>query len=214
MRNIDIKTWPRRKHFELFNAFDFPHFNMCANVDITSFDDWVKEHTFSFTVAIVYVLARAANELTAFRYRVKEDQVVEHDVVHPSPTILTDGDLFSFSTINYIKDFRSFVERAEKTIATFKENPTLEDPPGQDNLLYMTSIPWVSFTSFMHPIHMHPADSVPRLAWGKFFSENDFKRMPLSVQVHHALMDGYHVGQYYSLVQKFLDQPERLLEVA
>jgi chloramphenicol O-acetyltransferase len=32
------------------------------------------------------------------------------------------------------------------------------------------------------------------------------------VQVHHALLDGVHIGRYYTQVQAYLDQPERLLE--
>ena len=75
----------------------------------------------------------------------------------------------------------------------------------------MTSIPWVSFTSFIHPIHMNPVDSIPRIAWGKFFSKESRKKMPLSVQVHHALADGFHVGRYFNLVQEYLDEPDRLL---
>jgi chloramphenicol O-acetyltransferase type A len=31
--------------------------------------------------------------------------------------------------------------------------------------------------------------------------------MPLSVQVHHALMDGIHVGRYYEKFQAYLDHP-------
>jgi len=101
-------------------------------------------------------------------------------------------------------------ERAEQ-IPYVKEHPTLEDDPEQDNLLFMTSIPWVSFTSFMHPIHLHPADSVPRFAWGKSFEEGKFLKMPLSVQAHHALMDGIHIGRFYAEVQDYLQQPEVVL---
>ena len=75
----------------------------------------------------------------------------------------------------------------------------------------MTSIPWVSFTGLMHPIHLQPADSVPRIAWGKFFDDSGSKKMPLSVQVHHALMDGIHVGKFYSEVQNILDHPDLVL---
>jgi chloramphenicol O-acetyltransferase type A len=34
--------------------------------------------------------------------------------------------------------------------------------------------------------------------------------MPLAVQAHHALMDGLHVGRYYTVVQELLDRPEFL----
>jgi chloramphenicol O-acetyltransferase type A len=36
-------------------------------------------------------------------------------------------------------------------------------------------------------------------------------KMPLSVQGHHALMDGLHVGRYYEQVQAYLDEPELML---
>ena len=186
MRQIDIQTWPRREHFKVFNTFDYPHFSLCANVDLTAFYPYVKQRGISFTVAVVYVLARAANAIPEFRYRIRSGKVVEHEIVHPSGTILTDDDLFSFCTFDYIENFSEFAANAAERIAHVKENLTLEDGPGQDDLLFMSAIPWVSFTSFMHPLHLHPVDSVPRFAWGKFFEEGDSLKMPLSVQGHHA----------------------------
>jgi chloramphenicol O-acetyltransferase type A len=71
----------------------------------------------------------------------------------------------------------------------------------------MTAIPWVSFTSFLHPLNLRPPDSIPRFAWGKFFEDGDRLKMPLGVQGHHALMDGIHVGKFYAEVQDYLDHP-------
>ncbi len=211
MRTIDMQTWSRSEHFKLFSAFDHPHFGMCANVDLTTFYPVVKELGYSITVAIVYVLSRAANAIPEFRYRIRAGEVVEHEIVNPSVTILVDGDLFSFCTIDYIEDFSLFAARAVEQIAYVQEHPAVKNEPGQDNLLYMTAIPWVSFTSFMHPMQLHPADSVPRFAWGKFVEDGKFLKMPLGVQGHHALMDGIHMGRFYSKVQEYLHQPEILL---
>ena len=156
MRSIDMQSWPRRKHFEVYNAFDYPHINLCANVDITAFHPFVKQHALSLNTTLVYLFSRVANAIPEFRYRIRERQVVEHEVVHPSTTILTEGDLFSFCTIPYIEDYATFAAQAERIIAHVKEQPRLDDEPGQDDLLFMTGIPWVSFTSLQHPIHMHP----------------------------------------------------------
>lgn len=205
MKTIDMNTWPRRRHFDLFNGFDYPHINLCANVDVTAFYTNVNGKSISFTTAIVYMLSRAANEAAEFRLRIRGEKVVEHAIVHPSPTVMAADDLFSFCTIPYTPDFETFVEKAAERIGYYQKNPTLDDEDGQDDLLYMTGIPWVSFTGIMHPIHMHPVDSVPRIAWGKFIEEGGRKKMPLSVQVHHALMDGLHVGRYYQKVQEMLD---------
>jgi chloramphenicol O-acetyltransferase type A len=207
MRTIDMQTWSRREHFKVFSAFDHPHFGMCANVDLTTFYPVVKQRGISFNVAIVYVLSRAANAVPEFRYRIRAGEVIEHEIVHPSITILTDEDLFSFCTLDYTENFSEFAARAAEQIAHVQEHPTLEDEPGRDDLLFMTAIPWVSFTSFMHPMHLQSADSVPRFAWGKLFEDDEFLKMPLGVQGHHALMDGVHVGRFYEEVHDHLHHP-------
>jgi len=211
MRIIDLSTWPRREQFQKFITFSYPHFNLCTPVDLSAFLPAIKARGISPTVAIVYLIARVANEQPEFRWRIRGEQVVEHELVHASTTILAKDDLFSFCTVPYTSDFTAFAADATQRFAYVKEHPTLEDEPGQDNLLFMTAIPWVSFTSFMHPIHLQPVDSVPRFAWGKFTQDGDRWRMPLSVQVHHALMDGIHVAKYYERFQGHLDQPEGYL---
>lgn len=214
MRTIDLHTWSRKKHFEIYRVFDYPHFGLCANVEITAFYPAVKACEGNFNIAVIYVLARIANAMTEFRYRIREDQVVEHEVIHPSTTVLGDGDLFSFCTFPYTTRFADFAPRASRAIAAAKESIKLEDEPGQDDLIFMTGIPWVSFSGLLHPIHMHPADSVPRIAWGKYFTDGERLMLPLAVQVHHALMDGLHVGRYYQQVQALFDKPEFLREIS
>lgn len=213
MRTIDMRTWSRKEHFEVYHAFDHPHFGMSANVDLTDFYPAFNQQSISINVAIVYVIARAANSIPEFRQRIRGNQVVEHEVVHPSTTILTDEDLFSYCTIEYSHDFRVFAPRAAEKIAQVQQNPTLEDEPGYDDLLFMTAIPWVSFTSFLHPLNLQPPDSVPRFAWGKFFNEGSLLKMPLGVQAHHALMDGVHVGRFYELMQEYLGNPGIFLDI-
>jgi chloramphenicol O-acetyltransferase type A len=184
---------------------------MCANVDLTHFQPFVKHQGFSITVAIVYLITRTANSIPEFRYRIRQGTVVEHEVVHPSTTILVKDDLFTFCWFDYYDSFRLFSASADERIASAKLRPTLENTPGRDDFLYMTAIPWVSFTSFSHPMHLQPPDSVPRFAWGKFFQEGERLLMPLGVQGHHALMDGFHMGKFYSIIQEAFHRPEDIL---
>ena len=211
MRYIDMQTWSRRHHFRLFSTFNHPHFSMCVNVDVTTFYPFVKRNGYSLTVAMVYVISRAANAIPEFRQRIRGDQVVEHETVNPRFSILVDQDLFSFCAVAYAEDFSEFAGKATKSISDLKAHPTLEGNPDEDDVLYMSSIPWVSFTSFSHPMQFHPADSIPRFAWGKSFQARDTLKMPLSVQGHHAVMDGIHMGRYYETVQDYLHHPEVVL---
>jgi chloramphenicol O-acetyltransferase type A len=212
MHEVDLDTWRRRRHFDLFSTFDHPHFNMCANLELTAFQQCVKSNGVSFTIAFVYVIARAANAIPEFRQRIRSGKVVEHDVVDPSVTILVDDELFSFCTIPYGEAFSEFADRAAAMIAHVKEHPTLENEPGRDDLLFMTALPWVSFTSFTHPMQLHPADSIPRFAWGRFFQEGQRLKIPLSVQGHHAVMDGIHMAKFYARVEGYMQDPGYMFE--
>jgi chloramphenicol O-acetyltransferase type A len=211
MRYIDMDTWPRREHFQFWSSFNHPHWGLCANVDITAFHAFVKERGLNFTIAWVYVLTRVANAIPEFRQRIHGDQVVEFDIVHPAITVLAEeDDLFSFAFIEYMDDFHQFAPPAAELMDSVRARATLEGKP-DDNWLYMSAIPWVSFTSFRHPMPLHPGDSVPRFAWGKYFEDGGRLKMPLDVQGHHALMDGLHVGRYYLRLQELLDEPESVL---
>jgi len=211
MRVVTLETWNRREHFKVYSKFAQPHFGLCANVDVTLFYPFMRKRGYSFTVSIIYLIARVANTIPEFRYRLRNDYVIEHEVVHPSATILAKDDLFSFCTIGYLENYSAFAAQAAKKIAYVKEHPTLKDEPGQDNLLFMTAIPWVAFTSFMHPLPTTLPDSVPRFGWGKRFEEGGRLKMPLAVQAHHALMDGLHVGRFYEAFEEYLAEPALIL---
>jgi len=210
MRYIDLQTWSRRDHFNFFSTYDYPHFSMCANMDLTAFRPALKHRGISFTVGMVYVIGRAANAVPEFRQRMRDGGVVEHDIVHPATTILSGEaeDLFVFCAFEYDEDFLTFAASATEQIARARECPTLEAELERDDLLYMTSIPWVSFTSFVHPLDRNVGISVPRFAWGKFFQEGQLLKLPFNVQAHHALVDGIHMGRYFAEVQDLLHHPD------
>ncbi|WP_253198227.1 MULTISPECIES: CatA-like O-acetyltransferase [unclassified Clostridium] len=120
---------------------------------------------------------------------------------------MTSNEIFSFCTAEFIDGFKEFKINTSNEIERTKNNVSIGNGTGRDDLIYTTSIPWVSFTSITHPIQMNPVASVPIIAWGKYFEENGKIKLPLSVQVHHSLVDGAHVGHYFNKIQEILDNP-------
>lgn len=212
MKVISFSNEHRRKHFEFFRKMSHPHFNICSRVDISSLLPALRANAYRFTPAIVYCISRTANEIPEFRQRIRENLVIEHELAHPSFTVLAEGaGVFSFCPVNYSPDFQAFSRRVLERIRAVQQQPLLEDEAGRDDYLYLSSIPWISFSSVQHAMHYSPADSVPRIAWGKFYEEGGKVWMPLSVQAHHALVDGLHAGRYFEKIQHLLFQPEQFL---
>ncbi|MDA5561170.1 tetratricopeptide repeat protein [Exiguobacterium sp. MMG028] len=205
MKEIEIETWARRKHFEFFKAFDAPHVNVTANVDVTNLYTYAKASNQSFFKLFLYGAVKAANAIPELRYRIRGEAVIEHEVVHPSFTVMLDEDVFNFCAATFSEDLPTFLQEVTTRMEQAADEVVVgDDEP--DDLLYITSVPWVTFTSIMHPTHQQQHDSVPRIAWGKFERQGERLRMPLSVQAHHALVDGVHIGKYYEALQSWLDQ--------
>lgn len=207
MKIIDINNWERKEHYNYFKSLDYPHFNICANIDITEFYKFVKKERLPFFLSFLYNVMKTANSIKEFRYRIRNNEVIEHELVHPAFTIMTTKGVFSFCSTRYNNNFEEFILDSRNEIEKSKKIINIGNEPESDNLIYTTSIPWVSFTGITHPISKNPVDSIPRIAWGKYFEEFGKVKLPLSVQVHHALADGSHVGQYFRLIEEILQSP-------
>lgn len=210
MRNIDIDSWSRKYHYEFFKEFDFPHFNIGSNLDISLIYNFCKNNNFSLFKTIIFATTITANNIKEFKYRIRENTVIEHDQVHPSYTISSKDQTFNFCTVNFDRDYSNFVKNTEETEQIVKEKSDLAIEKERDDLIYMTCIPWISFTTITHPIHSKPADSVPKIAWGKYIKENNRILLPYAVQANHALVDGLHTGKFINYLQDLFNNPDML----
>ncbi|AAK78216.1 MULTISPECIES: CatA-like O-acetyltransferase [Clostridium] len=209
MKYIDMSNWKRRDHFNYFRNLDYPHFNICANLDITNFYNYIKENKLPFFISVLYASTKTANGIQEFRLRIREDKLIEHEIVHPSFTIMTEGEVFNFCDAKFIENYTDFKDNTLKEIEKAKLNTCLKNDKKRDDLLYTTSIPWISFTSISHPINTNTTDSIPRIAWGKFFNENGKVKLPFSVQAHHAVVDGVHAGHFFNIIQEMFNNPTK-----
>lgn len=213
MKVLDLDNWNRKKHFDMFMSMDYPHFGMCANVDITDFLEHIKSKEEPFFGSFLYMVSMAANKVENFKYRIRGEQVVVHDNVSPSFTVFIEGEIFGFCHVGYNDNYNDHIKEYRDKIKEAKENPSIYDEPGKDDMLYITSIPWLSFTSVMHPAHMNPVDSFPRIAWGKYFEQNGRILIPISVQAHHGLLDGYHMSKFYLELQELLNSCSNVIKI-
>ncbi len=209
---LDLANWARRDLFEFFIGFDKPYFNICARLDISNLLALLRRRSnVSVSLAYHYFALRIANEIEPFRYRLREGKVIVHDVINGGTTVLLANESFTFAYFDYEEDFEKFVLEAGRAVKEAQTGNHPFQPTSRDDTVYFTVLPWVSFTSFSHARNWGREDSVPRIAFGKFTKENDRILLPISVEVHHALMDGLHVGQYLARLEEALRKPENYL---
>lgn len=205
---LDLRHWQRRASFEHFRSLAQPFFSLCARVDVSKLAARVQKSQPGATLFLAYHHAalRAANEVVPFRYRLEGEGVRVHARVDGSTTVLRNDQSLGFANLAYEPEFGRFVERALPVLAAAKQPAAGlgEDEDVARPLIHMTTIPWLAFTSFNHA--RGTGDAVPKLAFGRIEGQDGRQLMPVAVEVHHALMDGLHVGQFYAALQAALDE--------
>ncbi len=203
---IDIENWNRKEHFLFFSKFEEPFFGVTVSVDCTKAYSKAKEENISFFLYYLYRALKAANEVENFRYRIIENQAYEFPVVNASPTIDRPDGTFGFAYMDYFEDSNKFYQNALQEIQNVKSTNSLLPAISGENVIHFSAIPWLDFTSMSHARSYSYPDSCPKISFGKVTENDGIKKMPVSIHVHHGLMDGYHVGLFVDRFQKLLDE--------
>jgi len=210
---LDLNNWIRRDVFEFFVGFDKPYFNICTQLDITNLLASLHPRPgLSVSMAYHYFALRAANEIEPFRYRLKDRQVIVYDVIHGGTTVLLPNENFTLAYFEYDVDFEKFMAGAEGALKAALSGDGAFRPNPREDMIHFTTLPWVSFSSFSHARNWGSEDSVPKIAFGKFVKADGRTLLPFSVEVHHALMDGLHVGRYVARLEEALRAPETYID--
>jgi chloramphenicol O-acetyltransferase type A len=199
---------------DYFRSFDKPFFNVCLRLDVARLKQTVADRRVgSLALAYHFIALRLANALEPFRYRLEGQRVRVHPVVGGSTTVLRDDGSFGFADFDHQADFAAFAAPAAAAIAASRAGRAPFEPKPDDQArVHFTTLPWLHFTSFSHARNWGREDSVPKLAFGRIDNDGPRAWMPLSVEVHHALMDGLHVGQFVQAFEAALLEPQVWLD--
>jgi chloramphenicol O-acetyltransferase type A len=209
---IDTETWSRRHLFRLFKGYDDPFFNVCADVDVTALLGFVRSQNLSFFITYHFLSVKTANQVEPFRYRLRGDRVLVHDRLDAGATLLLADETFTFVYFDFTEDFAAFHASASATVERARaEAPGLDARADRDDLIYHSVIPWVSFNSISHARDSKHQSGIPKISFGKYRDMGGRVMMPVSVEVHHALMDGLHVGRYFERLESYFADPRSAL---
>ena len=206
MKIIDIENWDRKNQYDFFKNYEDPFFNITATLEVTNLYRFCKAHKLSFFLAGLYVANKAMNQIPEFKLRLDDGKVIAFDGIDISSTVLNDDDTFSFCHFESYSSIFEFIENGLKTIENLKNSIVGDSDVNAIAVVHSTTIPWVSITGFKHARNGNEKEiGIPKIVFGKYYNQDNRKIMPFSVEVHHALMDGIHVGLLFEKMQSIID---------
>jgi chloramphenicol O-acetyltransferase type A len=204
---INLKTWKRRDHYRWFRRYAQPFFSVTVDVDVTRV--WNKSRARgapSFFLSSVFHMLNAANDVEAFRLRLRPRGVWRHDRVAVGPTIMRADETFGFVRLEPAATLETFASAGTAAIAKAAARTALA--PSQqhtDDIVFHSVLPWLRFTSFTNALP-GGADSIPRIVFGRCTRDGRRMMLPVAVEVHHALVDGLDVARFFEQFSGHLDR--------
>ncbi|MFH0766891.1 MAG: CatA-like O-acetyltransferase [Bacillota bacterium] len=206
MRKINLESWNRNQTYLFFKDLDVPRYLVTVNLDVTNFISQTKRQNHSFYLSFMHLSMCELNKIENFRYRIIENDVYLLDSTHPSYTDVIEGtEQFKIVTVDLEDDLISFISKAKHKSKEQGSQFIDEKEEQRIDLVYITTFPWAKYTQVSHAHNLDPKDSIPKLSWGKYENENGKYMMPFSIEVHHALVDGLHVGKLIQNIQMKLN---------
>jgi len=207
MKVIDLENWNRREHFEFFSKYDNPFFGIVTEIDCTVAYEFAKKNEISFFGYYLFKSIQAINAVDELRLRVIDKNVVMFDKIHASSTIGRSDGTFGFSFIKFSTDAMKFNNDLQKEIQRVQQTNglNLNENDKRLDVVHYSTLPWNKFTGLSHARNFNTDDTVPKITFGKIFMVGDKKMMPMSIDVHHGLVDGLHIANYLEEFQKLMD---------
>lgn len=206
----------RRDRFEFFNAMENPLINLTFKLTVPDFRDFCKEHGHAPFHFFLYCVFKSLMNVENFRYRLYQGEVIKTDRLVPTYTVLNQDDVLNFTRFEYCEDLKTFIERSIRAKEYSSQTKELlyaaSSFPERElkDYVFITSLPWLEFTSIQHPVYKFKAADIPSIAWGMFKQENDQEvSMPFSIQAHHGFVDGYH---FHLLAEEIKNQIRILIK--
>ena len=205
---IDVSKWNRREYYEYYLNQVPCTYSMTVNLDLTRLLKEIKKQEIKLYPTMIYLLSMIVNEHQEFRMAThKNSQVGVFDLLHPSYTIFqSDTETFTNIWTQYTQSFSEFYKRYISDVRDYGSSKGFLGKPGTPpNVFNVSSIPWVSFTGFNLNLPKVTDYLLPIFTIGKYFQTDDKTWLPIAIQVHHAVCDGFHLARSVGELQKAMN---------
>lgn len=210
---ISLEQWARKSHYAHYKNNVRCSFSVTIDIDISVLHTRLREQVLKDYPAQIYMLSTIVNQFPEFRMTTNgEDHLGYWDMMHPMYTVLNpDTETFSAVWTKYDSCFEEFYQaylRNSEQVANGELFPQKDTP---SNVFNISSVPWLDFKAFNINLFSDGSYLLPIFTIGKYKKQDGRTLMPLAIQCHHAVCDGYHVGKFVEALRSMAANPQQWL---
>ncbi|MGI5962150.1 MAG: type A chloramphenicol O-acetyltransferase [Lawsonibacter sp.] len=201
---LDLSTWPRKEYFQHYFSSVPCTYSMTVKLDITN----LKQRQLRLYPAMLYALTTIVNRHEEFRTALNSaGQLGFYQEMSPCYTIFhKDTKTFSLLWTETAPTLSDFSTAYTQDLEDYGDIHTLNAKPNlPENTFSVSMLPWSSFDGFHLNLQKGYQYLLPIFTIGKYIQEAGRYQLPIAIQVHHAVCDGFHVCRFVQELQELLD---------
>lgn len=204
---INVAEWPRKTHFASFTSFAKCLIHATFQLQINNLHAFCKGSNVRFHPMMVMLVTEVVNRMPELRMTLSESgQPGIWNFVSPVHSVWHDDDkTFSSICTEYVADRKGFYNALISDMERYKDAKGHIVSPVPPNILPTSCIPELEFSSFsIQPCgeSVYGQSIAPTIIWGKFARHDGRLLLPISMSIHHAAADGYHVAGFFNHLQQ------------
>lgn len=210
---IDMKKWERAACYQHFMTVARSTYSITVDIDITEFFHYTQEKNIRIFPAFTWVVTTAVNSLEEFRMGFdREGNLGIWDTIYPDYSVIDEKTKIMDSLCTpYDKSFPQFYKQMCQDTEEYRCHKKVTDR--YPNFFVASCIPWIQYSSFTATNESDCTFLFPMVTWGKYYESNDRVKMSLTLQIHHAVADGYHCSLFFKEVEQIVSNPEQYLNL-
>ncbi|WP_125152934.1 type A chloramphenicol O-acetyltransferase [Clostridium rectalis] len=204
---INKESWDRLPYFNYYMNDIKCTFSITANIEITNLLMEIETNELKLYPILLYITSNIINKHKELRTSFDENGNLGYwESINPSFTIFhEDNKTFSNIWVEYLDDLRMFYTNCILEIKKYSNVKRLFAKKNQpQNIVPISCVPWFSFTGVNFNVCSYEKFPylLPVITYGKYFKRNEEIFIPISLQIHHAVCDGYHATRFLNELQK------------
>ncbi len=207
INKIDMQSFSRKNSYNHYFDTVPCTFSMTVNLDITNFFNVIKSNNKKFFPITLYAISKIVNSHKEFRMDLYEEKnLVYYDFANPCYTVFhNETETITNIWTEYTDDLEMFIDRYNDDMLKYRKDFNNSKPMVGKNYFNVSCMPWTSFTGFNLNLQKGYDHLLPIFTMGKYSSVENKIFLPLAVQVHHAVCDGFHLSRFINELQDYLN---------
>ena len=203
---IDLNAWSRGNLFQFYIDKMRIVMSLTVDIDVKNLKLYSKKTGIPFYPLMLWVVSKVINNHDEFKYSWdNEGNLIRWDYVSPSYTDFHNNDEnFTKMVTEYSDDLTEFYGRVMADRERYKNDRAMLDNQPL-NFFDVSCLPWVRYKHFDVHVFDEGKFLAPVVTWGKYEQTEDKLLMPLTMNIHHAVADGFHLSRFFNEVQELID---------